>query len=351
MGYDPAEEDAISFHGVSPNGSKKSNVPSYTQVFSNALVKLARHDPRIVAITAAMPDGTGLVPFAKHFPNRFFDVGIAEEHAVVFAAGMARRGIRPVVALYSTFLQRAYDQVVHDVCAQRLPVVFAIDRAGIVGDDGRTHQGAFDISYLRHIPEMTVMAPKDENELQHMLATAVTHPGPIALRYPRGSGVGVNIDNQPIPLPIGKAEVLREGSDIALLALGTIVHPALAAAQALAKEGVNATVVNARFVKPLDSDLIIGLAKRYHRLVTLEEGALMGGFGSAVAEMLADAQLSDVALLRLGIPDHFVDHCPPAMAKAEFLLDPAGIVKAVRQRFPELAYLAPSGSSSPTRLY
>ncbi|MCL5026060.1 MAG: 1-deoxy-D-xylulose-5-phosphate synthase, partial [Chloroflexi bacterium] len=206
-GYYPAEEDAVSFHGVAPNGTKKAAAPSYTKVFSDTLIRLARANPHVVAITAAMPDGTGLVPFAKEFPNRFFDVGIAEEHAVTFAAGLARQGIRPVVAIYSTFLQRAYDQVVHDVCMQNLPVVFAIDRAGIVGDDGRTHQGAFDIAFLRHIPEMVVMAPRDENELQHMLATALEHNGPVAIRYPRGSGVGVPLDGRLTPIPIGRAEV------------------------------------------------------------------------------------------------------------------------------------------------
>ncbi len=344
-GYDPAEEDAVSFHGVAPNGSKKSAAPTYTKVFGDTLVRLARDNPHLVAITAAMPDGTGLVPFSREFPSRFFDVGIAEEHAVTFAAGLARRGIKPVVAIYSTFMQRAFDQVIHDVCMQRLPVVFAIDRAGIVGDDGRTHQGAFDMAFMRQVPEMVVMAPKDENELQHMLATAIQHEGPISVRYPRGSGVGVPLDPAPVALPIGRAELLRQGNDITLLAIGTAVYPAMAAAELLAQQGVYAAVVNARFVKPLDEDMINALARRTSRVVTIEEGALPGGFGSAVAELLADSKLSDTALLRLGLPDDFVDHAPPNVVRARFELDPEGIVHSIHQRFPELAYLTAGPST------
>jgi 1-deoxy-D-xylulose-5-phosphate synthase len=333
-GYQPAETDPTGFHGLGKfdpdTGEPKksvSEVPSYTEVFGDTLVRLARHNPKLVAITAAMPDGTGLVDFRKEFPTRFFDVGICEQHAVTFAAGLAVEGMRPVAAIYSTFLQRAYDQVLHDVCLQNLPVVFALDRAGIVGEDGETHQGLFDLSYLRHLPNLVVMAPKDENELRDMLLTAVEHPGPIVLRYPRGRGVGVAFSSTLNKVPIGKAEVLQEGHDLLILALGASVYPALAAAQELAKQGFSATVVNARFVKPLDEPLILNLAARHGRVLTVEENVVAGGFGSAVLELMADRGLFGVTVKRLGISDVFVEHGTQDILRQKYGLDVAGIVK------------------------
>jgi 1-deoxy-D-xylulose-5-phosphate synthase len=333
-GYQPAETDPTGFHGLGKfdpdTGEPKksvSEVPSYTEVFGDTLVRLARHNPKLVAITAAMPDGTGLVDFRKEFPTRFFDVGICEQHAVTFAAGLAVEGMRPVAAIYSTFLQRAYDQVLHDVCLQNLPVVFALDRAGIVGEDGETHQGLFDLSYLRHLPNLVVMAPKDENELRDMLLTAVEHPGPIVLRYPRGQGVGVAFSSTLNKVPIGKAEVLQEGHDLLILALGASVYPALAAAQELAKQGFSATVVNARFVKPLDEPLILNLAARHGRVLTVEENVVAGGFGSAVLELMADRGLFGVTVKRLGISDVFVEHGTQDILRQKYGLDVAGIVK------------------------
>ena len=277
-GYEPAETDPTGFHGLGKfdpdTGEPKksvSEVPTYTQVFGDTLVRLARQDPKIVAITAAMPDGTGLVDFRQEFPTRFFDVGICEQHAVTFAGGLAVEGMRPVTVIYSTFLQRAYDQILHDICLQKLPVVFALDRAGIVGEDGETHQGLFDLSYLRHLPNLVLMAPKDENELRDMLFTAVEHPGPIALRYPRGRGQGVAFSSTLSKVPIGKAEVLRQGKDLLILALGACVYPALEAAKELDKQGFSATVVNVRFVKPLDESLILSLAAQHGRILTVEE--------------------------------------------------------------------------------
>lgn len=282
-GYKPAEDNPSLFHGVGPFDiatgkvlKGKGGATSYTALFGSTLCKLAAEDERIVAITAAMPDGTGLTGFAKEFPERFFDVGIAEQHGVTFAAGLAAEGLRPFFAVYSSFLQRAYDQVFHDVCLQDLPVTFALDRAGVVGNDGPTHHGAFDLSYLRHLPNMTVMAPKDENELQHMLATAVELGRPAAVRYPRGNGYGVALDQTFKPLPVGRAEILREGNDCAVLALGTMVYPALEAAGILEQAGLSLTVVNARFVKPLDEALILELARKSSCLVTIEENALQG---------------------------------------------------------------------------
>jgi 1-deoxy-D-xylulose-5-phosphate synthase len=336
-GYQPAESDPTSFHGLGKfdpdTGEPKksvSQVPSYTEVFGDTLVRLARENPKVVAITAAMPDGTGLVDFHKEFPTRFFDVGICEQHAVTFAGGLAVEGMRPIAVIYSTFLQRAYDQVLHDVCLQNLPVVFALDRAGIVGEDGETHQGLFDLAYLRHLPNMVVMAPKDENELRDMLLTAVEHPGPIALRYPRGRGVGVAFSSTLNKVPIGKAEVLQEGQDLLILALGASVYPALEAAQELAKQGFSATVVNARFVKPLDEHLILSLAARHGRVLTVEENVVAGGFGSAVLELLADRGLSGVTVKRLGIPDVFVEHGTQDILRKQYGLDAAGIVKSAQ---------------------
>ncbi len=333
-GYEPAETDPTGFHGLGrfdpDTGEPKKSVgevPSYTEVFGDTLVRLARENPKIVAITAAMPDGTGLVDFRDQFRERFFDVGICEQHAVTFAGGLALEGLRPVVAVYSTFLQRAYDQILHDVCLQNLPVVFAMDRGGIVGEDGETHQGLFDLSYLRHLPNMVLMAPKDENELRHMLYTAVQHPGPIALRYPRGRGVGVAFSSTLQKIPLGKAEVLKEGVDLLILALGASVYPALQAAAELDQRGFSATVVNARFVKPLDENLILTLAAQHGRVLTVEENVVAGGFGSAVLELIADRGLTEVAVKRLGIPDNFVEHGAPDILRQKYELDTAGILK------------------------
>jgi len=333
-GYQPAETDPTGFHGLGKfdpeTGEPKksvSEVPSYTEIFGDTLVRLARENPRIVAITAAMPDGAGLVDFRKEFPTRFFDVGICEQHAVTFAGGLALEGMRPVAAIYSTFLQRAYDQVLHDVCLQNLPVVFALDRAGVVGEDGETHQGLFDLSYLRHLPNLVLMAPKDENELRDMLYTAMEHPGPIALRYPRGRGVGVGFSAALSKMPLGRAEVLREGEDLLILALGASVYPALAAADELARQGAGATVVNARFIKPLDEALILSLAAKHGRVLTVEENVLAGGFGSAVLELLADRGLAGVTVKRLGIPDVFVEHGSQDILRQKYDLDASGILK------------------------
>jgi 1-deoxy-D-xylulose-5-phosphate synthase len=334
-GYEPAESNPTGFHGLGKfdpdTGEPKKSVsdtPSYTEVFGDTLVRLAREDKRIVAITAAMPDGTGLVDFRQYFPDRFFDVGICEQHAVTFSAGLALEGLRPVAAIYSTFLQRAYDQVLHDVCLQNLPVVFALDRGGVVGEDGETHQGLFDLSYLRHLPNLTLMAPKDEDELRHMLFTAVHHPGPVAVRYPRGQGVGVAFSSALKKLPIGKAEVLREGRDLLILAVGASVYPAVAAAQELEKTGFSATVVNARFIKPLDETLILNLAAEHGRVLTVEENVAQGGFGSAVLELFADKDLTGLAVKRLAIPDEFVEHGSPAILREKYGLDAPGILQA-----------------------
>ena len=312
-GYEPALTDREKSHAVSAP-SKPQPVgappvaPKYQDVFANTLIELAQEDERIYAITAAMPGGTSLGKFGDVIPDRFFDVGIAEQHAVTFAAGLATAGLRPVCGIYSTFLQRAYDQIVHDVAIQNLPVIFAMDRAGFAGDDGRTHHGVFDLSYLRAIPNLTVMAPKDENELRHMLKTAIAHTdGPIAVRYPRGAGIGVSMDEPMHELPIGKAEVLREGSDVAILAVGAMVLTAERAADDLAADGITATVVNARFVKPLDAELIRTLAQTHGAIVTIEENAAAGGFGSAVLEFLQEEGIV-IPVKTLGVPDHFFEH-------------------------------------------
>jgi len=335
-GYKYAEEDAPRFHGLGPfdvatgKSKKKSAAPTYSQVFGEALVEIASKNPKVVGITAAMSLGTGLVQLADAFPDRFYDVGIAEGHAVTFAAGLAISGMRPVVAIYSTFLQRAYDMIIHDVALQKLPVVFALDRGGVVGDDGPTHNGVFDLSYLRHIPNMVVMAPKDENELRDMLWTAMAREdGPSALRYPRGSAVGVPRKPQAEVLPIGKAEVLREGDDVAIIAIGSMVYPSLEAAGRLSKKGIEATVVNARFVKPLDEELLRDLASRFPLLVTVEENAVRGGFGSAVAEFLVDNGYADVRLLRIGVPDQFVEQGERGQVLRLLGLDAEGIAARV----------------------
>jgi 1-deoxy-D-xylulose-5-phosphate synthase len=337
-GYRQAEQNPVYFHGVGSFDVETgicrrtaTEIPSYTNVFGRTMVELAKSNPHIIAVTAAMPEGTGLVPFAKAYPDRFFDVGIAEQHGVTFAAGMATEGFRPVVAIYSTFLQRAYDQIIHDVCLEKLPVVFALDRGGIVGEDGPTHHGLFDIAFLRTIPNMVIMAPKDENELRHMLATAVVHDGPIALRYPRGMGVGAPLDDALTTLPIGRGEVLCQGDDILVLAVGNAVNEAVCAAALLAQNHhIQTTVVNARFIKPLDHQLILPLAGRIRRIVTVEENTIAGGFGSAVLELLSDHGIADIAVKRLGIDDRFVEHGPQAMLRRKYEVDALAIVKAAR---------------------
>lgn len=315
-GYAPAERDPGKLHAIgkaSSNGKSAKKQLSYSQIFGDCLADLAETDPRIIGITAAMASGTGLDRFEARHPDRFVDVGMAEQHAVTFAAGLACGGMRPVVAIYSTFLQRAYDQIIHDVAIQNLPVTFAIDRAGLVGDDGPTHHGCFDISYLRAVPNMVLMAPKDELEMRDMLHTALTLDCPAAFRFPRGAGRGLSIDGPPETLPIGKGETLREGDDVALVAYGTMAYEALRAAEILSRQGVEATVVNARFAKPLDEELIVSVAQRCGRLVTIEDGALPGGFGSACLELLAERGLTHVKARRLGIPDRFIEHGAPSI--------------------------------------
>ncbi len=338
-GYPPAERNPALFHGIGPFDKTtgkvlkgKAAAASYTAVFGNSIMKIAADNERVVAITAAMPEGTGLAGFAAEFPDRFFDVGIAEQHGVTFAAGLAAEGLRPVFALYSSFMQRGYDQVMHDVCLQNLPLVFALDRAGVVGSDGPTHHGLFDLSYLRHLPNMTLMAPKDENELQHMLQTAIEHDGPITVRYPRGNGYGVALDQKFTALPIGKSELLREGEGGVIFALGTMVYPALAAAEILAAEGVRVSVVNARFVKPLDREMIVSLAVKTGFLVTVEENVLAGGFGTAILELLEEEGLYNIKLLRLGFPDIYVEQGEQGELRSMHGLDAEGIAAAVRKR-------------------
>jgi len=311
-GYLPAEVEPDKFHGIGKFDlstgqvkGKKDAPPSYTDVFSDALIEIAGEDSSVTAITAAMPSGTGLKAFAKVFPDRYFDVGIAEEHAVTLAAGMAASGKHPVVAMYSTFAQRAYDQLMHDVCLQKLPVVMCLDRGGLVGEDGATHHGVFDLSFTRQMPGLVVMAPKDENELRQMLYTAVKYDGPVALRYPRGSGLGVKLDEDYSVLEIGKAEVIKPDGDVVFLAIGTMVEQARQAVDCLHEDGINASLVNMRFVKPLDITMIQHFAEHSRLVVTIEENSLAGGFGSAVAEALADTGIVK-PLLRLGIKDDFI---------------------------------------------
>ena len=336
-GWSVAESAPIKYHGPTAYDPKTGVFyptapapPSYTSVFGKTMIRLAQQDPKIVAITAAMLEGTGLVQFSKEFPTRCFDVGIAEQHAVTFAAGLATQGFKPVAAIYSTFLQRAYDQVIHDVCLMDLPVTFAIDRAGIVGADGPTHNGLYDVAYLRTVPNMIVMAPKDENELQHMIYTAIETPHPTAVRYPRGNGIGVKLDDQFRLIELGKAEILQDGRDCAILALGTMVHPSLKAAEKLAADGISASVVNARFVKPLDEELITCLASEKSFLITVEEAALMGGFGSAVMELLESGNLQGCHLLRIGVPDRLIPHGSPNLLHAKYGIDADGIYEKIR---------------------
>jgi 1-deoxy-D-xylulose-5-phosphate synthase len=336
-GYKFAEENPLRYHGVSPFNvatgktlSLPSDIPTYTEIFGRTIVKLAKADSRIVAITAAMCNGTGLDQFSQEFPGRFYDVGIAEQHAVTFAAGLAIEGLIPVVAIYSTFLQRAYDQIVYDVCLQKLPVVFAIDRGGLVGEDGDTHQGLLDYSYLRSIPGIIIMAPKDENELQHMLKTAIGCGYPVSLRYPRGKGVGVILEDELKTLEIGKGEVLRNGSDLAVVAIGSTVTTVLAVAKRLSEEGIDIKVINARFVKPLDNELILKTATTIKKIITVEENMLSGGFGSAVLELLAAEGVTGVWVKRLGIPDEFVKHATQAEQRRKYGIDEESIIRAIK---------------------
>ena len=337
-GYAPAENNPVYFHGVGcfnadtgESLNKQCTVPTYTQVFGETLLQLAKEDERIVAVTAAMPEGTGLVKFSEAYPERFFDVGIAEQHAVTFAAGLAAEGFKPVVAIYSTFLQRAYDQILHDVCLEALPVVFAVDRGGIVGEDGATHNGVFDLSYLRSLPNMVLMAPKDENELVRMLTTSLAHKGPVAVRYPRGDVEGVKTEKRDFPLPIGKGEVLQRGSDVLILAIGRSVNDALIAHATLAEQGISATVVNCRFVKPLDVDLINALSREIPRIITVEENVRQGGFGSAVMECLCDQRTTGFHVECIGIPDIFVEHGPQKMLRSKYGIDALSIVNAAKR--------------------
>lgn len=336
-GYEPAEKNPRTFHGLGPfsvetgTAQKSTGNPSYTEVFGKTICEIAAKDQRVNAISAAMAPGTGLSAFSEQYPDRFFDVGIAEQHAVTFAAGLAATGQRPVVAIYSTFLQRAMDQIIHDTCIPKLPVTFAIDRAGVVGDDGPTHHGVFDITFLRMIPNMVVMAPKDEEELRHMLFTSVNYDGPVALRYPRGAGEGIEpaVDMQ--PLDIGKGELLREGSDILLLPVGNRVYPALEAADRLDAEGVSAAVINPRFIKPLDKELICRWADTTKTVVTVEDNVKSGGFGSSITELLAEEGMPDIKVKSLGYPDSFVEHGPQKTLWKENGIDSDGILKAARQ--------------------
>ncbi|HYA93550.1 MAG TPA: 1-deoxy-D-xylulose-5-phosphate synthase [Thermodesulfobacteriota bacterium] len=356
-GYPPAEKNPDRFHGVPPFvietgefGSSQKNPPSYTEVFGETLCQLARGNKRLIAITAAMQSGTGLEVFASQFPNRFYDIGIAEQHAVTFAAGLALEGMKPVVAIYSTFLQRSYDQVLQDVCLQNLPVVFALDRGGIVGEDGPTHQGVFDFSYLRHIPNLVIMVPKDENEFQHMIKTATECPFPTAFRYPRGKGVGVKRDASLHPLDIGKGEVVREGQDILIVAIGSTVYPSLRAAEKLADTGIRAAVINSRFLKPLDGALLCDWAKRTGKVLTVEENVLQGGFGSAVLELFQERGLTSIRVKRLGIPDTFLEHGPQALLREKYEIDEKGIMNGVRRMLEEERSESTSTNRSETHL-
>jgi len=353
-GYKLAEEDSCKYHGVSPfkidEGMKSSGVKklNYQDVFANTLITLAKEDSRLVAITAAMPSGTGLIKFQKEFPGRCYDVGIAEAHAVLFAAGMATEGFRPVAAIYSTFLQRAYDQIVHDVALQNLPVIFAMDRAGLVGADGATHQGAFDLSYLRCIPNLVVMAPKDENELQHMLKTAVGHTGPIAIRYPRGEVVGVTMDEHPRTMAIGKGELISadaETVDVVLVGIGMGVQYALDAQPLIKSEGYTTAVINARYVKPLDAELLLQWIRSGTLVVTVEENARMGGFGSSVLELMAEHGVQRDSLI-FGMPDRFIDHASPKTQREMCTLDPAGIARVTLNRLRSRSPLTVAPSKS-----
>lgn len=334
-GYTHAEDDPARFHGISTfemttGNSTHNGRYTYTDIFGDTIIELAKKDKRVIAITAAMGLGTGLEKFSQLFPDRFYDIGIAEQHGVTFAAALALGGFRPFVAIYSTFLQRAYDQVVIDVCLQNLPVVFAVDRGGIVGQDGPTHHGAFDISYFRHIPNMVVISPKDENELKQMLYSAYSYERPVAIRYPRGEAQGVPIDEDFKEIPIGKWEILKEGEDIAIIACGNQVYPSLSAASELEEEGILCTVINGRFIKPMDREMLSALSKHAKKILTVEENAIMGGFGSGVLEILSEEGIA-VPVKNIGIPDTFLPHGSQSMLRKSLGLDKEGIKKAVRQ--------------------
>jgi 1-deoxy-D-xylulose-5-phosphate synthase len=333
-GYTPAESNAVYFHGVPAKGSGEKKIPTYSEVFAQTILRLAREEPRLVVVTPAMPEGNCLSIVEAEFPDRVFDVGICEQHAVTFAAGMATQGLIPVVAIYSTFLQRAFDQMIHDVCLQKLPVVFAVDRGGIVGDDGKTHQGTFDISYLTLIPDLVVAAPKDENELQHLLYTAVRAGCPVAVRYPRGPGLGVPLDTELHKIPTGEGEIIRYGEDVVIFALGASVASSLEASSELAARGIEATVVNARFAKPLDESLILDLTGHIKRVVTVEENVLTGGFGSSIDKLLQASGRFDVLVKNIGIPDEFVEHGTQTILRSKYGLDTDGIVRRVLEMFP-----------------
>jgi 1-deoxy-D-xylulose-5-phosphate synthase len=336
-GYAPAEKDPSHYHGVgsfeiSTGNSRKRSAkspPTYTEIFGSTMVELGKREKRLFAITAAMPEGTGLNKFAESFPDRFLDVGIAEQHAVTFAAGLAVEDFKPVVAIYSTFLQRAFDQIIHDVCLPNLPVVFCLDRGGLVGEDGPTHHGHFDITYLRNLPNMTVMAPKDENELKHMLFTALDNPGPVAIRYPRGPGVGVPLDRGYKKIPIGEAECIKEGSDLLIMALGSMVLPSMEAAAALEEEGLSVGVINCRFVKPLDKRLA-EYATAVRRILVVEENIRQGGLGGAILELFNDMGVQNLSIKRMGLPDKFVEHGPLPLLRQKYGLDKSGILKEAR---------------------
>ncbi|HZI20187.1 MAG TPA: 1-deoxy-D-xylulose-5-phosphate synthase [Pyrinomonadaceae bacterium] len=344
-GYPSREKNYYAWHATGPfdltTGTPalpaKSAPASYTAIFGETMCELMARDEKVVALTAAMPDGTGIDKVLERYPDRAFDVGIAEQHCVTFAAGMSCEGLKPVCAIYSTFLQRAFDQIVHDVCLQDLNVKFCMDRGGIVGGDGPTHHGLLDIAYLRPVPHMVVMAPKDEGEMRDMMWTMIETPGPMAMRYPRGNGVGADIEREPRLLEIGKAEILRDGGEAAVVAYGSMVYPSLRAAEALAKDGIETTIVNARFVKPLDAGLLLALARTKRLIVTVEEAYLAGGFGSAVMELLEENGLLDsVRLVRMGVPDRIVTHGDPKLLLAKYGLDADGIYTRVRENMEVL---------------
>jgi 1-deoxy-D-xylulose-5-phosphate synthase len=339
-GYEPARQDPGTFHGVGPfdistGKTFKKAIKTYTEIFGEYMVERARTDSKLVTITAAMANGTGLSEFACCYPERFFDTGICEQHAVTLAAGMAKAGLRPVVAIYSTFLQRAYDQIIHDVALQRLPVIFAIDRAGLVGEDGPTHHGVFDLAYLRSIPELTLMAPSNENELLDMLHTAFTINGPVAIRYPRGAGEGVEISRTRQLLPVGEAHLMKKGQDLAIMAIGRGVSIACQVARLLEQKGISTLLVDARFVKPLDISMITDIGAKYQRLVTIEDNCIKGGFGSAVLEALAETK-QQLDVLRIGIPDEFIEHGKVELLFNYLDMDEVSIVESIINKWPEL---------------
>ena len=332
-GYEPAEDDPVKFHQPSSPLGSGSGAPTYSRVFALTLARIMREDPTVAGISAAMLEGTGLAEVKGEFPDRIFDVGIAEQHAVSMAAGMASNGMSPFVSIYSTFMQRSFDQIVHDICLQNLPVTLVADRAGIVGEDGKTHHGAFDVTYLRCLPNAVVAAPMDENELQHLVYTAYKYDGPFAIRIARGAAVGAPLDADLVELPIGKGRVVREGGDVAVFGLGKSLHAALEAADLLAESGISCAVVNPVFAKPLDTGLISEMALKVGRIVTVEENVLAGGFGSAVLEALADAKLDNVQVLRIGMPDWFIEHGTADAQRRRLGLDPQGIAEQIRRRF------------------